>query len=156
MPAAKKQGKEDVALAIRVPKTMNRELQQVALDEESTVQALVRSAIQTELARRATLLRAPGGLEANCRARNAARHNRRWAVRNQPLDRRRAAALFPFEGPVKAHRRSHNSTELCSAACAAMSGRLFIVNGRSARTDLSIKEGHEVVRHQLGVGGSGR
>lgn len=55
MPAAKKQGtKEDVVfLAIRVPKSMKRDLQQVALNEESTVQALVRDAIQAELTRRA-------------------------------------------------------------------------------------------------------
>ena len=55
MPAAKKHtiDEEIVFLAIRVPKSMKRELQQVALDEESTVQALVRSAIQTELRRRA-------------------------------------------------------------------------------------------------------
>ena len=54
MPAAKKHtiDEEIVFLAIRVPKSMKRELQQVALDEESTVQALVRSAIQTELGRR--------------------------------------------------------------------------------------------------------
>jgi predicted transcriptional regulator len=54
LPAAKKQGtKEDVVfLAIRVPKSMKRDLQQVALNEESTVQALVREAIQAELARR--------------------------------------------------------------------------------------------------------
>ena len=51
VPAAKKHiiDEEIVFLAIRVPKSMKRELQQVALDEESTVQALVRSAIQTEL-----------------------------------------------------------------------------------------------------------
>ena len=54
MPAAKKHtiDEEIVFLAIRVPKSMKRELQQVALDEESTVQALVRSAIQTELGKR--------------------------------------------------------------------------------------------------------
>ena len=51
VPAAKKHtiDEEIVFLAIRIPKSMKRELQQVALDEESTVQALVRSAIQTEL-----------------------------------------------------------------------------------------------------------
>ena len=56
MPAAKKHtiDEEIVFLAIRVPKSMKRELQQVALDEESTVQALVRSAIQTELGKRVT------------------------------------------------------------------------------------------------------
>ena len=55
MPAAKKHTIDDevVFLAIRVPKSMKRELQQVALDEESSVQALVRSAIQSELGRRA-------------------------------------------------------------------------------------------------------
>ena len=55
MPAAKKHtiDEEIVFLAIRVPKSMKRELQQTALDEESTVQALVRTAIQTELGRRA-------------------------------------------------------------------------------------------------------
>ena len=55
MPAAKKLtiDEEIVFLAIRIPKSMKRELQQVALDEESSVQALVRSAIQSELGRRA-------------------------------------------------------------------------------------------------------
>jgi len=55
VPAAKKHtiDEEIVFLAIRIPKSMKRELQQVALDEESTVQALVRSAIQTELDERA-------------------------------------------------------------------------------------------------------
>ena len=55
MPAAKKHtiDEEIVFLAIRVPKSMKRELQQVALDEELTVQALVRSAIHAELGRRA-------------------------------------------------------------------------------------------------------
>ena len=55
MPAAKKHtiGEEVVFLAVRIPKSMKRELQQIALDEESTVQALVRSAIQSELGRRA-------------------------------------------------------------------------------------------------------
>ena len=55
MPAAKKHtiGEEVVFLAVRIPKAMKRELQQIALDEESTVQALVRSAIQSELGRRA-------------------------------------------------------------------------------------------------------
>ena len=54
VPAAKKHPREEevVFLAIRIPKSMKRELQQIALDEESTVQALVRSAIQTELLRR--------------------------------------------------------------------------------------------------------
>ena len=54
MPAAKKHtiGEEVVFLAVRIPKSMKRELQQIALDEESTVQALVRSAIQSELGRR--------------------------------------------------------------------------------------------------------
>ena len=55
MSAAKKHtiDEEVVFLAIRVPKSMKRKLQQVALDEESSVQALVRSAIQSELRRRA-------------------------------------------------------------------------------------------------------
>ena len=55
MPTAKKHtiGEEVVFLAVRIPKSMKRELQQIALDEESTVQALVRSAIQSELGRRA-------------------------------------------------------------------------------------------------------
>jgi hypothetical protein len=54
VPAAKKHtiDEEVVFLAIRIPKSMKRELQQVALDEESSVQALVRSAIQSELGRR--------------------------------------------------------------------------------------------------------
>ena len=41
-----------VFLAVRIPKSMKRELQQVALDEESTIQALVRAAIRAELMRR--------------------------------------------------------------------------------------------------------
>ena len=54
MPAAKKHtiDEEVVFLAIRIPKSMKRELQQVALDEESSVQALVRSAIHSGLGRR--------------------------------------------------------------------------------------------------------
>ena len=54
MPAAKKHtiGEEVVFLAVRIPKSMKRELQQIALDEESSVQALVRLAIQRELGRR--------------------------------------------------------------------------------------------------------
>ena len=44
---------EVVFLAVRIPKSMKRQLQQAALDDESTVQALVRSAIQAELRRRA-------------------------------------------------------------------------------------------------------
>ena len=57
MPATKKIAVDDevVFLAIRIPKSMKRELQQVALDEESSVQALVRTAIQTELGRRTSL-----------------------------------------------------------------------------------------------------
>lgn len=43
---------EVVFLAVRIPKSMKRQLQQAALDHESTVQALVRSAIQAELRRR--------------------------------------------------------------------------------------------------------
>ena len=54
MPASKKSaiGDEVVFLAIRIPKPMKRELQQLALDEESTVQALVRTAIRSEIDRR--------------------------------------------------------------------------------------------------------
>lgn len=44
---------EVVFLAVRIPKSMKRQLQQAALDDESTVQALLRSAIQAELRRRA-------------------------------------------------------------------------------------------------------
>ena len=44
---------EVVFLAVRIPKSMKRRLQQAALDDESTVQALVRSAIRAELDRRA-------------------------------------------------------------------------------------------------------
>ena len=55
MAAVKKpEAREEVVfLAVRIPKSMKRQLQQAALDDESTVQALVRSAIQTELDRRA-------------------------------------------------------------------------------------------------------
>lgn len=55
MAAVKKpEAREEVVfLAVRIPKSMKRQLQQAALDEESTVQALVRSAIQAELSRRA-------------------------------------------------------------------------------------------------------
>lgn len=42
---------EVVFLAVRIPKSMKRQLQQAALDDESTVQALVRSAIQALLDR---------------------------------------------------------------------------------------------------------
>ena len=51
MPATKINTPDDevVFLAIRIPKTMKRQLQQVALDEESTVKALVRSAIESDL-----------------------------------------------------------------------------------------------------------
>ncbi len=54
MPAATKHtiDEEVVFLAIRIRRSMKRELQQVALDDESSVQALVRSAIQSELGRR--------------------------------------------------------------------------------------------------------
>jgi predicted transcriptional regulator len=44
---------EVVFLAIRIPKSMKRKLQQVALDEQASVQSLVRSAIEHELDRRA-------------------------------------------------------------------------------------------------------
>ena len=55
MPAANKHATDEevVFLAVRIPKSMKRALQQIALDEESTVQALVRSAIKSELGRRA-------------------------------------------------------------------------------------------------------
>ena len=54
MPAAKKNtvDEEVVFLAVRIPKSLKRELQQAAPDEDSTVQALVRSAIQSELRKR--------------------------------------------------------------------------------------------------------
>ena len=45
-------GEEVVFLAVRIPKSMKRQLQQAALDDESTVQALVRLAIHAELVRR--------------------------------------------------------------------------------------------------------
>ena len=53
MPAATKHtiDEEVVFLAIRIRRSMKRELQQVALDDESSVQALVRSAIQSGLGR---------------------------------------------------------------------------------------------------------
>jgi hypothetical protein len=52
--AKKPDAREEVVfLAVRIPKSMKRQLQQAALDDESTVQALVRSAIQAELRRRA-------------------------------------------------------------------------------------------------------
>ena len=56
MAAVKKpEAREEVVfLAVRIPKSMKRQLQQAALDDESTVQALVRSAIQKELKRRVT------------------------------------------------------------------------------------------------------
>ena len=59
VPAAKKNtiDEEVVFLAVRIPKSLKRELQQAALDEESTVQALVRSAIQSELGKRTPLSR---------------------------------------------------------------------------------------------------
>ena len=52
MSATRKQTVEDeevVFLAVRIPKSMKRQLQQAALDEESTVQAIVRLAIRNEL-----------------------------------------------------------------------------------------------------------
>jgi predicted transcriptional regulator len=49
---------EVVFLAVRVPKSMKRRLQQAALDDESTVQAIVRSAIESELSRRTPRKRA--------------------------------------------------------------------------------------------------
>jgi hypothetical protein len=49
----KPDGREEVVfLAVRIPKDMKRQLQQAALDDDSTVQALVRSAIRAELLRR--------------------------------------------------------------------------------------------------------
>jgi hypothetical protein len=55
MPTAKKHTieAEVVFLAVRIPKSMKRELQQIALDKESTVQTFVRAANQSELGRRA-------------------------------------------------------------------------------------------------------
>ena len=54
MPAAKKNtiDEEVVFLAVRIPKSLKRELQQAALDQELTVQALVRSAFHSELVKR--------------------------------------------------------------------------------------------------------
>jgi hypothetical protein len=59
VPAAKKHTVEEevVILAVRIPKSMKRQLQQIALDEESTVQAIVRSAITNELSHRAPQLK---------------------------------------------------------------------------------------------------
>ncbi len=56
MAAVKKpEAREEVVfLAVRIPKSMKRQLQQAALDDESTVQALVRAAIQADLDRRTT------------------------------------------------------------------------------------------------------
>jgi hypothetical protein len=53
VPAAKKNtiDEEVVFRAVRIPKSLKRELQQAALDEESTVQALG-SAVQSELRKR--------------------------------------------------------------------------------------------------------
>lgn len=54
MTAVKKpEAREEVVfLAVRIPKSMKRQLQQAALDDESTVQALVRSALEAALDRR--------------------------------------------------------------------------------------------------------
>lgn len=53
--AKKPDEREDVVfLAVRIPKSMKRQLRQAALDDESTVQALVRAAIQADLDRRTT------------------------------------------------------------------------------------------------------
>ena len=47
----KKQDPEEVVfLAVRIPKQMKRDLLQLALDKDSTVQAIVRSSIETVLA----------------------------------------------------------------------------------------------------------
>jgi hypothetical protein len=42
---------EVVFLAVRIPKRMKRQLQQAALDEETSIQALVRRAVEAELER---------------------------------------------------------------------------------------------------------
>ena len=39
------------SLAVRIPKRLKRQLQQAAFDEELSIQALVRRAVETELAR---------------------------------------------------------------------------------------------------------
>jgi hypothetical protein len=53
----KKQDPEEIVfLAVRITKSMKRDLLQLALDKDSTVQAIVRSSIETVLADR----RAPG------------------------------------------------------------------------------------------------
>jgi hypothetical protein len=57
MPADKKR-----VPAVRLPKSIERELQQIALDEDSTFHALVHPATQSELGRRA-----PGPARARSR-----------------------------------------------------------------------------------------
>jgi hypothetical protein len=52
VPSTKKKPdpEEVVFLAVRIPKSMKRDLLQLALDKDSTVQAIVRSSIETVLA----------------------------------------------------------------------------------------------------------
>ena len=54
MPVAQKHTLEEdgVFPSVRIPKSMKRQLQQNALDKESTVQPLVRSTIHSELSPR--------------------------------------------------------------------------------------------------------
>jgi hypothetical protein len=56
VPSTKKKpdAEEIVFLAVRITKSMKRELLQLALDKDSTVQAIVRSSIETVLADRPT------------------------------------------------------------------------------------------------------
>jgi hypothetical protein len=58
VPSTKKQDAEEVVMfAARIPKSMKRELLQLALDQDSTVQAIVRSAIEDVLADRAATIK---------------------------------------------------------------------------------------------------
>ena len=52
MPSTKKQQdtEEVVFLAVRIPKSMKRDLLQFALDKDSSIQAIIRSSIETVLA----------------------------------------------------------------------------------------------------------
>jgi hypothetical protein len=54
VPSTKKKPdpEEIVFLAVRIPKSMKRDLLQLALDKDSTVQAIVRSSIEIALADR--------------------------------------------------------------------------------------------------------
>ena len=51
MPAQRAPVKDVVFLAVRIPKQMKRQLQQAALDEDTSIQALVRRAVEAELER---------------------------------------------------------------------------------------------------------